>query len=38
MLVPFLVGVTVLLAVAAVAVWVGLEFRTECRARRNKAA
>ncbi|WP_283779125.1 hypothetical protein [Streptomyces durmitorensis] len=35
MIIPFLVGVTVLATVAAVAIWVGLEFCKACRERRN---
>ncbi|MFF3643743.1 hypothetical protein [Streptomyces sp. NPDC002564] len=33
MVIPFVVGVSVLVAVASAGLWVGLEFRKECRAR-----
>ncbi|MFE0138411.1 hypothetical protein ACFWY6_43775 [Streptomyces sp. NPDC059037] len=35
MIIPFVVGVTVLLTVAAVGVWVCLEFCAACRERRR---
>lgn len=38
MIYPFLVGVTVWLAVAATALWVGRAYCKECRARRRTAA
>ncbi|MEV2253287.1 hypothetical protein AB0I94_22335 [Streptomyces sp. NPDC050147] len=38
MIIPFMVGITVLATVAAVGVWVCLEFRKACRERRRAPA
>lgn len=38
MIIPFMVGITVLTTVAAVGVWVCLEFRKACRERRHTPA